>query len=354
MKLLTMLSIVIAVWDTFAGIKVNLCVGTEETIGGYETITTIDGDATTQIVNPLYEYPLVYSNCDLVAAMNNFRTYCSDGHFTNRVDVLAYNAGSIFGGLAQIIRPAPYGVSVDFATGWKASSKTIIGYKTETTTTGDTTTQIVTPLYRDKYVPTTSSVDYAVAITNFYKLFSEYQGRVYAHDGFQSDDKTELCELGLAQNMESMFKKLSSTYDLYTLNLNGIVVVTTDIKGGAFTIPEKWPERFPKFVDTFGSDRAEAVKKASGKIAADGSALYVWQDYVAGTDPTDENDTFKGIIEFVNGKPVISYAPVLNAVETAKRKYTTWGKVRLQDEKWTEVDGDEVNYNFFKVTVEMR
>ncbi len=33
----------------------------------------------------------------------------------------------------------------------------------------------------------------------------------------------------------------------------------------------------------------------------------------------------------------------------------TYGKVKLQDENWIEVSsGREVEYNFFKVTVEMR
>lgn len=39
----------------------------------------------------------------------------------------------------------------------------------------------------------------------------------------------------------------------------------------------------------------------------------------------------------------------------ALRKYTTWGKASLLDTGWTEVEpGKEGDYNFFKVTVEMR
>ena len=40
--------------------------------------------------------------------------------------------------------------------------------------------------------------------------------------------------------------------------------------------------------------------------------------------------------------------------QAALRKYTTYGKVSLADEKWNEVAVDAAKYNFFKVTVEMR
>ena len=84
--------------------------------------------------------------------------------------------------------------------------------------------------------------------------------------------------------------------------------------------------------------------------------MFVWQDYVAGTDPTDPSSVFTASITFdaATGDPVIGWSPVLSAAEAAKRKYTVFGKVRLNDADWTEVDGDEADYNFFKVRVEMK
>ena len=39
----------------------------------------------------------------------------------------------------------------------------------------------------------------------------------------------------------------------------------------------------------------------------------------------------------------------------ALRKYTTYGKVKLTDKDWSVVgEGEGGNFNFFKVTVEMR
>jgi len=153
--------------EVIAGIDVKLCVGTQETVVGCETVTEVSGDTTYQTSNLIFDFPLVYSNCDLLVAMNDFTRFCSDVHITNRTDVMAYNAGSIFAGLSKIIRPAPYGVYVDMASGWEVSGVVITGYKTTVTTEGGKTTQTVIPEYRNKYAPTTSPVDYSVAITNF-------------------------------------------------------------------------------------------------------------------------------------------------------------------------------------------
>lgn len=83
--------------------------------------------------------------------------------------------------------------------------------------------------------------------------------------------------------------------------------------------------------------------------------MLVWQDYVAGTDPTDKDDVFKASVTIIDGKPVVGYTPELTETEKAKRIYRTYGKVRLGDAGWTLVpEGREVDYNFFKVTVEMK
>ena len=83
--------------------------------------------------------------------------------------------------------------------------------------------------------------------------------------------------------------------------------------------------------------------------------MFVWQDYVAGTDPTDETDVFTASITIVDGKVKVSCSPELDDARKALRKYMTWGKVKLTDKDWSVVgEGEEGNFNFFKVTVEMR
>ena len=136
---------------------------------------------------------------------------------------------------------------------------------------------------------------------------------------------------------------------------SGFVTVVTEVRGGAVAVPEAWSSRFPGYAAKFGADFTASLTRPTGKRDAAGHALQVWQDYVAGTDPTDLSDVFSATIEMRSGNPVVSVRPELSAAEKARRRYRVWGKVRLADAAWTEVpSGWEGNYNFFKVSVEMR
>ena len=134
------------------------------------------------------------------------------------------------------------------------------------------------------------------------------------------------------------------------------VNIITEVKGNtAVAIPETWAASYPGFAEKFGTDFTQALLKPSGKIGTGGTPMLVWQDYVAGTDPTDEKDVFTASITIVDGKVTISYTPELDDARKAMRKYTTWGKTSLMDTDWTEVqEGHEAEFNFFKVSVEMR
>lgn len=135
----------------------------------------------------------------------------------------------------------------------------------------------------------------------------------------------------------------------------GFVNVIAEVKGGNVAVPQTWAENYPGFAVKFGSDFTKALTAKSGKIAAGGREMLVWEDYVAGTDPTNPNDKFTASVTIVDGKPVISYTPELDSERAALRKYTTYGKVKLSDAEWTVVpEGEEATYNFFKVTVEMK
>ena len=135
--------------------------------------------------------------------------------------------------------------------------------------------------------------------------------------------------------------------------LEDSAVVSTSVE--IYVIPKTWALNYPNFVSKFGSDFTAALGKPTGKVGADGVPMLVWQDYVAGTDPTDEKDVFTASITVVGGKVTISYSPELDDARKAMRKYTTWGKKSLMDTNWTEVqEGHEPEYNFFKVSVEMR
>ena len=137
----------------------------------------------------------------------------------------------------------------------------------------------------------------------------------------------------------------------------GIVNVIAEVSsGGPVAIASTWAEQYPGFATKFGSDFTAALTKPTGKRDGAGNAMLVWQDFVAGTDPTNPDDVFKASITFdkETGAPVICWTPELPEQEAAKRLYRKYGKVRLADGNWTPIDGDASDYNFFKVTVEMR
>jgi len=119
---------------------------------------------------------------------------------------------------------------------------------------------------------------------------------------------------------------------------------------------QSWVAKYKTFEDQYGSGQSTAILQTTGKFSGDGVALTVWDDYVAGTDPTDSESTFTSTIEFEDGKPVVKWDPDLNDGKGKKgtRTYTTWGKASLADDTWMEVtEGNENKYNFFKVSVSM-
>lgn len=81
--------------------------------------------------------------------------------------------------------------------------------------------------------------------------------------------------------------------------------------------------------------------------------LTVGECYVCGVDPESETQEFTSKIELVGGEPIITWEPELAAAAMMLRKYTIWGSVDLGE--WVVVDDStKGNYNFFKVTVEMK
>lgn len=135
----------------------------------------------------------------------------------------------------------------------------------------------------------------------------------------------------------------------------GFVNIITEVKGGAVAIPSSWAENYPAFESKFGSDFTQALSMKTGKKDGAGNDMFVWQDYVAGTDPTKPEDKFTASITVVDGKVTVSYTPELDEARKALRKYTTWGKKSLLGTDWTVVqEGQEAEYNFFKVSVEMK
>ena len=124
-------------------------------------------------------------------------------------------------------------------------------------------------------------------------------------------------------------------------------------------VPFDWIDRHglgPRY-ENGGNTFEQAAKMPSptGKRDANGNVLSVLDEYVAGTDPQDENDTFHAEIEFEDGKAVVKWHPELSPEEAAKRVYRTFGRELLGSGEWVElIDGNTDGFNFFKTSVEWK
>ena len=115
-------------------------------------------------------------------------------------------------------------------------------------------------------------------------------------------------------------------------------------------IGEKWFAKYPDFDRMYGCNYTRAITSHTHKVSVNGDPMSVWHDYVAGTDPTDEESRFTSAIEMSNGVPVVTWSPNLNTNE-AVRLYRVWGAATL-DGSWA-WPADAVRHRFFKVEVAM-
>ena len=116
-------------------------------------------------------------------------------------------------------------------------------------------------------------------------------------------------------------------------------------------VPYSWLDNYAASFGA-GHDYEALAHTATGKRNGDGSAMYIWQDYVVGTNPTNVNDVFTATIEMDGSRPVIHWTPDLNENGLYRlRSYTIWGKTNLYDTAWHSPTNNASR--FFKVTVEV-
>ena len=121
-------------------------------------------------------------------------------------------------------------------------------------------------------------------------------------------------------------------------------------------VPFTWLDQYPAIIAACGNDYEAAANSespgfmGSGKYWSIGVPVYVWQDYLMGSDPYKTNDIFKVFIEMVDNKPIITWLPDLNTNGNA-RVYTIWGKANLMDKVWHTPTNSATR--FFKVEVSM-
>ena len=119
------------------------------------------------------------------------------------------------------------------------------------------------------------------------------------------------------------------------------------VEDGGTVVPECW---FAKYRPGKTLSREQLLAKAA-------NGRSVWECYVAGLDPTDENDDLVADIAFEDGVPKVSIA---NGAKT-NRKYRIWGRKSLNPDE-TPVDVTNVedlsaegckDLRFFHITAEL-
>ena len=149
-------------------------------------------------------------------------------------------------------------------------------------------------------------------------------------------------KLGLVNGKETAFDSFSVVeyYD------NAVSHLVSCPNGETISIEKTWLEdNGHMFLIASDYD----YETAATSTAANG--MKVWECYVAGLDPTNENSHFEAKIEMKEGMPVVSWSPNLNEKEET-RVYTIYGKGSLDDgEDWTSPTNSL--HRFFKVGVQM-
>ena len=167
-----------------------------------------------------------------------------------------------------------------------------------------------------------------------------------------------------ATNCTSFFRDGRAAAVGYALNTRGFRLMGrfNTVLSGTSTVlddsPYVWSEKYPDLAETFGDDYRTAFTNSTGKTDRHGNKMPIWYDFVTGTNPVMSDDVFDVTLVFdEDGNPVVGWTPKLSPEEENKRIYTKYGTKRLGGTNWQTIDGIErkdSDFNFFKVTVEMK
>ena len=221
------------------------------------------------------------------------------------------------------------------------------------------------PLENDLVVRGTSVVGFTgthAAVVNITEGMTDIESKVFDDYSF-----TDL-------NLPSTMRRIASRAFQYCHNLKRITLHPglADVAEDAFyqcpnieevrvvdgfvtnAVPLSWPSRYPRFDKLYGSNLILALMKPSGKVSSAGNTMYVWQDYVAGTDPTSPRDVLTVNIRMEGAVPRIEWNPDLRRGDSylGRRFYAIYASTNLVD--WIETDESNLDkYKFFKIGVRL-
>lgn len=124
----------------------------------------------------------------------------------------------------------------------------------------------------------------------------------------------------------------------------------TETFGSPARVPHAWLDEWMPALGYAAGDggfhsHADYERAANGtKTTPGGAPMAVWQDWVAGTCPTNPASVFLADIAVSNGVPVVSWTPDLGAA----RDYAVLGKSNLLDRTWGPTNAAS---RFFRVEV---
>ena len=175
--------------------------------------------------------------------------------------------------------------------------------------------------------------------------------RIAGHDGEWHYVSHEIASGGKHTLKWEYRKDGSTSYAPDCVWVDQVQWIPADGSGYTLTTPEPVPY---SWLDAYrlgiGTDYETAGNAASGKTQG-GKATRIWEEYVAGTDPTNAQSRLEANIEMRDGAPFVSWSPNLNGGGANVRIYTIWGKTNLTDRVWHSPTNESIR--FFKVTVEM-
>ena len=124
----------------------------------------------------------------------------------------------------------------------------------------------------------------------------------------------------------------------------------TETFGSPLRVPHAWLDDWMPglgYAATSGGFYTHAAYEVAAngtKKTPDGATMAVWQDYLAGTCPTNPSSVFLATIALSNGVPVVGWEPDLGA----ERAYRVLGRESLSDGAWGPTNAAS---RFFKVEV---
>ena len=176
--------------------------------------------------------------------------------------------------------------------------------------------------------------------------------RIAGHDGEWHYASHEVTSGGKHTLKWEYRKDGATSYAPDCVWLDQVQWTPADGSGFTMTTPEQVPYAW---LSTYGfggrdADFETAAHASSGKHDGAGRTTSVWEEWVAGTDPTNATSQFEAKIEMRDGVPIVTWEPDLNT-NGVIRTYKVYGKESLADAVWAYPTNSL--HRFFKVTVEM-